>query len=552
MLTISVCQKANVVTTSNNQCKGQNEFFDTCISGCSNQTCDSIGKVYNCPIQPAVCRTGCRCNPGFYRNASNVCVAESKCPTSNNQCKGQNEFFDTCISGCSNQTCDSIGKVYNCPIQPAVCRTGCRCNPGFYRNASNVCVAESKCRPVVTTTNTPVIIETPTTAKPTAGSSGSDAVASLKAGVTIFNGEFLYERLIAEPGTNLITSPYSVFTPLVQLFLYTTGYAFKQLSTVLNVSSKEQIRSAFPGLASSFEGQTSVNLSTAAKVYSDLKYPLSDGFKKDSVDVVHAGTQEVDFSKNTEAANTINSWVESQTNNKIHDLIQPSDLSALTRLVLVNAIYFKGEWHYAFNKTNTIKDANFYLSDGTTKKTNLMYQEGQFNYGEVPELNCTVLQMFYKGDNFSMVVVLPNEKNGLLQVAKNLQLKPNYDKVIGSLSRQKVKVYLPPITIETTTDLSDILKKLGVTKIFDTKDSGLSGLLKTPENTYVSKAIQKAFIEVNEEGSEAAAANGVIIPTRAMPAPLPPPSIVFRADRPFLFYIRLQDTTMFCGAKNDI
>ncbi|XP_063361529.1 antichymotrypsin-2-like [Cydia amplana] len=408
---------------------------------------------------------------------------------------------------------------------------------------------------VVTTTNTPVTIETPTsekpttTAKPTTGSSGSDAVASLKTGVTNFNGEFLYERLNAEPSKNLITSPYSVFTPLVQLVLHTTGASLKELLTILNVSTKEQIRSAFPSLASSFEGQTSVNFSTAAKVYSDLKYPLSDGFKKDSVDVVHADAQEFDFSKNTEAASTFNSWVESETNNRIHDLIQPSDLSALTRLVLVNAIYFKGEWHYAFNKNNTIKDADFYLSDGTTKKTNLMYQERQFNYGAVPELNCTVLQMFYKGDNFSMVVVLPNEKNGLLQVAKSLQLQPNFEKVMGSLSSQKVKVYLPPFTIETTTDLSDILKKLGVTKIFDTKDSGLSGLLKTPENTYVSKAIQKAFIEVNEEGSEAAAANAVIVNTLSAVQPIR--QLIFRADRSFLYYVLVKDAPIFCGSVVD-
>ncbi|XP_063532027.1 zonadhesin-like [Cydia strobilella] len=533
----------------------------------------------------------CDCKDGFvFDDNLKKCVVPEQCtPETDDRCPGQNEYYDTCISGCSNQSCNDIGKVFHCPIQPAVCREGCRCKAGYWRNADDVCVTESECHLWPTTmplcadgAPTAAAAAEPsssrahtarggsgrhdfvgddsdddakptTTAKPTSGSSGSDAVASLQTGVTNFNGEFLYERLIAEPGTNLITSPYSVFTPLVQLFLYTTGDALKQLSTVLNVSTKEQIRSAFPEFVSSFEGQTSVNFSSAAKVYSDQKYPLSDGFKKDSVDVVHADAQELDFSKNTEAANTINSWVESQTNNRIHDLIQPSDLSDLTRLVLVNAIYFKGEWHYAFNKDKTIKDADFYLSDGTTKKTKLMYQEGQFNYGEVPELNCTVLQMFYKGDNFSMVVVLPNEKDGLLEVAKNLQLKADFDKVTESLTRQKVKVYLPPFTIETTTDLSVILKQLGVTKIFDTEDSGLSGLLKTSENTYVSKAVQKAFIEVNEEGSEAAAANAMLVATTtAIIDPIPPKEITFRCDRSFLYYIVCNGNVLFAGSVVDI
>ncbi|XP_073951120.1 uncharacterized protein [Choristoneura fumiferana] len=679
-------KKSTTTTTTtpapSDLCPGQNEFFDTCIKGCSNQTCDSIGTIYHCPLQTTVCKTGCRCKPGFYRDSNNVCVEQSQCPQ---QC-GENAYYEKCYLGCSNQTCNEIGVIYACPAIIG-CKSLCRCNPGFWRDKDNKCIAESQCptppcpegevynrcatvkcdgdycpktrdcpqtckaaiacsqprctcgfnqkrdwktgkciatrdcppfacdgpneeyqpcpafcpgdnckdyindskcppgrigivlpcRPqckcktgyfrnsdgvciigskcgpkksTTTTTKTPInncdqSTTAVTTPKPTSGDSGS-IVASLQAGVTTFTGKFLYDRISASPGENIIISAYSVLTPLSQLALYATGVTLSQLLAVLNVKNKDDIRTGFPALAASYEGQTSVNFSVAAEVLSNINYKLSDAFIKDSQHIFKADAKSIDFADNVKAAADINAWVESKTNDRIKNLVSADMFSAMTRMVLVNAIYFKGTWKYQFDTKNT-NDADFYLSDGSTKKTKLMYQKGSFRYGEIGDLDCKVIELPYVGLNFTMFIVLPNKNDGVLETANKLRDSATFNKAYESMYSQTVEVYLPQFEITTSTNLADILKKQNVDQMFNPNDSGLSGILEKPEQVYVSEAVQKAYIKCDETGSEAAAANGVTGRSN-LPAPPPPPPKQFRADHAFLFYIRVKTVTVFCGA----
>ncbi|XP_063361530.1 zonadhesin-like [Cydia amplana] len=131
---------------------GLNEKFDSCINGgCGHRNCSQIGTPQICIDRtPESCIKGCVCSDGFLRAANGTCIPQDQCPASSapetdDRCPGQNEFYNTCISSCSNQSCDSIGKVIHCPIQPAVCREGCRCKAGYWRNADNVCVPENEC-----------------------------------------------------------------------------------------------------------------------------------------------------------------------------------------------------------------------------------------------------------------------------------------------------------------------------------------------------------------------------------------------------------------------
>ncbi|XP_063532033.1 zonadhesin-like [Cydia strobilella] len=588
------------------KCTGQNEYWEPCIQGCSNQTCGSIGQKYYCPFQKG-CKNDCRCKPGFYRkDVGSPCslteeqCTKGKCPTGEkwNTCPAikcdadycaknkdspkqcpigivcdpprctceinekrdrktgkcipvadcppfpcpRNEEYRVCPPPCPGESCFAyiVGPlVGHCPPNEpgTICIPQCRCYKGYSRNDNGTCIPSKDCKTTPTTT-----VKPPTTSTGVRGS----GLSGVLDGITAFTGKCLYERMQSAPNENIIMSAMSVFTPIAELCLYSDGPAFDQCIEILNLKDKQDIRDTFTNFSSLYEGVTSVNFSTAAKVYPSDKYQLSDGFKKDVVDVFRAETQEIDFIKKIQAAAIMNAWVESKTNNKIKDLVSPDMLNEMTRMVLINAIYFKGKWQKQFNENNT-KEEDFYLGDGSTTKTKLMYQEiKDLEYGEDASLDCKVVRIPYTGEESSAIIVLPNSINGTMQLAKYLQLPANWKKLLDSLSPQKVQLYLPKFVISTTTDLKDLLKKANITNWFDCGNSGLSGLLAKPEDICMTEAIQKAWCEVNEIGTEATAANAVVI-TRKSPS-IEPRKLIFRADHGFLYHILMKDQIMFSGA----
>ncbi|XP_063379275.1 uncharacterized protein LOC134666085 isoform X2 [Cydia fagiglandana] len=593
------------------KCTGQNEYFEPCIQGCSNQTCGSIGQKYFCPFQKG-CKSGCRCKPGIYRkDVGSPCslteeqCTKGKCPPGErwNPCPAIKCDADYCAKNkdspkwcpigivCDPARCEceinkkrdrKTGKcipVADCPPFPCPCNeeyrfcpppcpgesclayiTGplagkcppkepgtrctpqCKCCEGYSRNDNGTCIPSKHCIKTTTTTTTT------TTVKPTTANTGDrgSGLSGLLDGITAFTGKCLYERMQSAPNENIIMSAMSVFNPIAQLCLYSNGPAFDQCIKILNLKDKQDIRDTFANFSTLYEGVPSVNFSTAAKVYSSDKYPLSDGFIKDTVDVFHAAAQVIDFIKNIEAADIMNAWVESKTNNRITDLVSPDMFSHSTIVVLINAIYFKAKWLNEFNENNT-KEEDFYLSDGSITKTKLMNQEiKDLEYGEDASLDCKVVRIPYTGGESSAIIVLPNSINGTMQLAKTLQVPANWKKLLDSLSPQKVQLYLPKFVISTTTDLKDLLKKANITNWFDCGNSGLSGLLAKPEDICISEAIQKAWCEFNEVGTEATAANVVV----GVGGGMPMPPVVFKANRNFLFYILLKTATdlpIFCG-----
>ncbi|XP_063379470.1 antichymotrypsin-2-like [Cydia fagiglandana] len=516
------------------RCK-RNEDYVHCIQDCSKQTCEELitGKVKQCPIKPGgICPggSGCRC-----------VQAPFPCPP--------NEEYKACPLPCPGDKCsDSITGVHCPQNRPGpgnipVCVPQCRCCKGYSRNEKGTCIPSKHCpnpNGSVTTTAPPTN---------TSGTSSGDRGSGLSGvldGITAFTGKCLYDRMQSSPNENIIMSAMSVFTPMAELCMYTNGPAFDQCIKILNLQDKQDIRDTFTNFSSLHEGVTSVNFTTAAKVYANDKYPLSDGFLKDVIAVFRATAQNLDFSKNVAAAAIMNAWVESQTNSRIKDLVIPDLINGLTRLVLINAIYFKGNWHYKFNENNT-KEEDFYLSDGSTAKVKMMFQEiKDLLYGEVPALDCKAVRILYTGKESSAIIILPNSVNGTMKLAKDLQNTANWKKVIDSLSPQKVKLYLPKFVISTTTDLKDLLQKAGITNWFDCGNSGLSGILAKPEDICISAAKQKAWCEFSEIGTEAAAANVIVIGTTSV-GPPPSPIKIFRADHDFLYYVLVKDIVTFEG-----
>ena len=249
----------------------------------------------------------------------------------------------------------------------------------------------------------------------------------------------------------------------------------------------------------------------------------------------------VDFAQAEAASRTINQWVESQTNGKIKDLIPPGSLNALTRLVLTNAVYFKGDWVQPFQKRNT-QEEDFTVSAQEKVKVPLMHQQTKMGY--VGEKTFQVLELPYAGRELSMVVLLPKKADGLPQLEKAITVD-KLSSLMSKLNVREVNAYLPKFKLETSFGLNPTLEAMGMKRAFS-READFSGI-SSAEALYISAVLHKAYVDVNEEGTEAAAATGVLMKGHAARRPQPVP--VFRADHPFLFLIRdtREGSVLFMG-----
>ena len=247
-----------------------------------------------------------------------------------------------------------------------------------------------------------------------------------------------------------------------------------------------------------------------------------------------AGFHAVDFAKvPEEVRRTINQWIERQTEDKIKDLLQPGVVTTDTRLVLTNAIYFKANWQSQFEKTRT-QEEDFHLSASETVRTPLMHREGAYNYFDGGTFQ--VLEIPYKGAELSMLVFLPKDPGGLPALEQSLT-PPELQRWLGGLQAEsKVILTLPKFKMTRAFELGKALSAMGMKQAFARGAADFSAMT-GKRDLWISAAIHKAYVDVDEEGTEAAAATATVFRTLSMRAPQPEP-IVFRADHPFLFLIR--------------
>uniref|UniRef100_A0A452R9I2 Serpin domain-containing protein n=1 Tax=Ursus americanus TaxID=9643 RepID=A0A452R9I2_URSAM len=254
--------------------------------------------------------------------------------------------------------------------------------------------------------------------------------------------------------------------------------------------------------------------------------------------------ESVDFNNAAEETRKkINSWVESQTHEKIKNLF-PKDSLTSTILVLVNAVYFKGQWDTKFDKKNTV-EKEFWLNKDTSKPVQMMKQYDVFKFSSLEGMQAKILEIPYKGKDLSMILLLPDEVDGLSLINKTNQLTA--EKLIEWTSSQNmsnnfVDLYLPRFKLEETYDLKDTLRALGMVDVFNAQTANLSGMTGN-ENLLVSKVIHKSFVEVTEEGTTAASSTAVDFQMKSSPA------YPFHCDHPFLFFIKHNKTNsiLFLG-----
>ena len=342
----------------------------------------------------------------------------------------------------------------------------------------------------------------------------------------------LYAKLKEKEG-NLFFSPYSISTALAMTYAGARGNTEKQMAEVLHFILKDDsLHSAFLELQTQLNAvqeKGEIELSIANSIWGQEGYD----FLKEFLDIINEYYQGkvklVDFIEACEnARNQINEWVEQKTKDKIKELIKPGILNPLTRLVLVNAIYFKGKWEKEFEKKLT-KDTPFWLTPEDSIHCPMMQQKGSFNYCENDSLQ--ILELPYLGDDLSMIVLLPREVDGLKKLENCLTID-NLNKWMN-VSYQEIKVYLPKFKITSGFSLGKTLYDMGMTDAFIPYKADFSGMNGSKE-LFISKVIHKAFVDVNEEGTEAAAATAVVM----LKAVAPKQPIVFRADHPFVFLIR--------------
>jgi serpin B len=342
----------------------------------------------------------------------------------------------------------------------------------------------------------------------------------------------LYGQLREKDG-NLFFSPYSISTALAMTYAGARGNTEKQMAETLRFGVKgDALHKTFGELVKALNqagDKGPYQLAVANALWGQQDYQFLDAFTTLVEKSYGAGLNRLDFQKQTEAARqTINRWVEDQTQEKIKDLLKPGVLDPLTRLVLTNAIYFKGNWASQFKKDAT-QDAPFTLADGKKVNVPMMFQKGDFKYGG--NNVCQILELPYEGDDLSMLVLLPKAAGGLTALEKGLS--PEWlAKWAKPLRKQEVQVYLPKFTMTSEFGLKDVLVKLGMKDAFNAGAADFSGMDGSKE-LFISAVVHKAFVDVNEEGTEAAAATAVVVGTTAMMEPT-----VFRADRPFVFLIR--------------
>jgi len=364
----------------------------------------------------------------------------------------------------------------------------------------------------------------------------------------------LYSKYKSNEG-NIFFSPYSISTALAMTFEGARGKTADEMQSVFHFPKDEALRrNSFQQIYNEINKEDKpYMLKTANALWAQEGYTFLDSYFSLIKQYYGGNATNLDFvNKAEESRLTINNWAEEQTNNKIKDLIPSGSLGPLIRLIITNAVYFKGTWFIQFDKTKTV-EKDFKVSPGKTVKAMMMTLTGErakFPYDETEDLQ--VLELPYQGQELSMLILLPKEGTmDSLEASLNAQ---RISELRNSLKNERVNVYLPRFKFETKYFMKETLVGMGMPTAFtlgvdfggEADFSGMTG----SKDLNIDQVIHKAFVEVNEEGTEAAAATAVAVIAAGS---LEPRIKIFNADHPFIFVIQESATgnILFLGRVND-
>jgi len=338
----------------------------------------------------------------------------------------------------------------------------------------------------------------------------------------------------ADESENIIISPLSIHLAMALLYNGVQGKSKEELREVMglvNVTDETFLEESRNLLLSYSELKRKLitKIELANVMFADDTFKLNDDFQNTLKTYFLTGVNQVDYSNGVESTDTINDWVSNKTNDLIRNLIPQGYLSVDTRLMLLNAVYFKANWELPFQQILTSK-RKFDVSNDSSVDVDMMFQESEILYGEDKELQSQVISLQYEDPNFAMIIILPNEETPLDSLSSHI-IHKDFNMIHQSLSQTELLLGMPKFKLGYKTDLTAAFKALGVKDIFgDSAD--LSKI--TDELLLVSGILHQTKIEVNEEGSEAAAVTGIKIDTRSGGSG---PKIV-KVNRPFMFVIQ--------------
>ncbi|ABN56393.1 MULTISPECIES: serpin family protein [Methanoculleus] len=391
-------------------------------------------------------------------------------------------------------------------------------------------------------------------APPTEGETpgpAAEGAGNVSAGNNRFAAD-LYRQLASDPdyaGQNIFFSPYSISSALAITYEGARGTTADEIGSVLHLPQNETLRrSGFAGLDAALNsGDENYTLRTANALWAEETYPFLPEYVDTAARWYGANATNLDFAGDSEGSRqTINRWVEEKTEDRIRDLLPAGSIDSMTRLVITNAIYFKGTWVKQFDPAETTEE-EFRVAPGETVQVQMMHrtdEEAIYGYTETGTLQ--VLRMPYAhadGTELSMLVLLPREDN--LTAAEEALDAETLADLRDSMTDRRVRVVFPKFTLETEYSLPRALAAMGMPTAFS-YDADFSGMDGT-DMLFISEVVHKAFVDVSEEGTEAAAATGVVVNLKCAPGEDTTP--VFRADHPFVFVIVEEDsgTILFAG-----
>jgi serpin B len=356
-----------------------------------------------------------------------------------------------------------------------------------------------------------------------------------------------YGKLATKDG-NLFFSPCSIHTALSMTYAGAAGNTAQQMAATLHLPPKaEMTHAGFKALMDKLNHPSQVpvginrgdtktepayQLTVANALWGQKGFPFKQNFMNLLSSDYGAALKYVDYLKPDEAREIINKWAQEATRDKISSLIPPGVLHPSNRLVLTNAIYFKSNWAEQFQKLAT-KDGHFKLSDGKQVSVPMMNRMSHLGYMEAEGLQAVELP--YKSNDLSMIVLLPGKTDGLQALEKSLA-SANLSRWLAGLKRANVDLTMPRFKFAGEFMLADVLKALGMTDAFNPAKADFSGMT-AEEKLFIAAVIHKAFVAVDEDGTEAAAATAITMRATAMRPDEEKPK-VFNADHPFVFLIR--------------
>ncbi|XP_026698724.1 ovalbumin-like [Athene cunicularia] len=369
-------------------------------------------------------------------------------------------------------------------------------------------------------------------------------MGSISTASTEFCFDVFKELKVQHVNENIFYSPLSIISALSMVYLGARENTRAQIEKVVHFDK-------ITGFGESIESQcgTSVSvhtslkdmliqiskpsdnysLSFASKLYAEETYPILPEYLQCVKELYKGGLESINFQTAADQARQlINSWVESQTNGMIKDILQPSSVDPQTEMVLVNAIYFKGIWEKAFKDEDT-QEVPFRITEQESKPVQMMYQIGSFKVAVIASEKIKILELPYASGELSMLIVLPDDVSGLEQ----LETAITFEKLIewtspSIMEERKTKVYLPRMKIEEKYNLTSVLMALGMTDLFS-PSANLSGI-SSAESLKMSEAIHEAFVEIYEAGSEVVGSAEAGMEATSVSE--------FRVDHPFLFLIK--------------